>query len=57
MGLVNRVVPAGGAARSGDELAASIAANAPLTVAAAKAGIRAAGQPPETRDPAGSRRW
>ena len=29
------------------ELAASIAANAPLTVAAAKAGIRAAGQPPE----------
>ncbi len=52
MGLVNRVVPVAELRDQVMELAAGIAANAPLTVAAAKAGIRAAGQPPESRDPA-----
>jgi enoyl-CoA hydratase len=44
MGLVNRVVPAGSLLGETMSLARTIAANAPLTVAAAKAAIRAAGQ-------------
>jgi enoyl-CoA hydratase len=44
MGLVNRVVPAGSLLAETMSLARTIAANAPLTVAAAKAAIRAAGQ-------------
>jgi enoyl-CoA hydratase/carnithine racemase len=50
MGLVNRVVPAGSLREAVFSLADSIAGNAPLTVAAAKAAIRAAGQPDERRD-------
>lgn len=50
MGLVNRVVPADGLHDAVQSLAGSIAQNAPLTVAAAKAAIRAAGQPAERRD-------
>jgi enoyl-CoA hydratase len=53
MGLVNRVVPAAELREEVMTLAAGIASNAPLTVAAAKAAIRAAGQPPERRDLAG----
>jgi enoyl-CoA hydratase/carnithine racemase len=48
-GLVNRVVPADQLQAAVDELAASIAANAPLTVAACKAALR------ELRRPAGRR--
>jgi enoyl-CoA hydratase len=44
MGLVNRVVPAASLREETMSLARAIAANAPLTVAAAKAAIRAAGQ-------------
>jgi enoyl-CoA hydratase len=44
MGLVNRVVPAESLLEETMSLARTIAANAPLTVAAAKAAIRAAGQ-------------
>jgi enoyl-CoA hydratase len=44
MGLVNRVVPAESLREETMSLARTIAANAPLTVAAAKAAIRAAGQ-------------
>jgi enoyl-CoA hydratase len=44
MGLVNRVVPAESLREETMSLARTIAANAPLTVAAAKATIRAAGQ-------------
>ena len=44
MGLVNRVVPAADLRAEVMSLAAAIAANAPLTVAAAKAAIREAGR-------------
>jgi enoyl-CoA hydratase/carnithine racemase len=44
MGLVNRVVPAAALPEETMALAQSIAANAPLTVAACKVAIRAAGQ-------------
>jgi enoyl-CoA hydratase len=50
MGLVNRVVPAGHLRREVMSLAEDIAANAPLTVTAAKAAIRAAGRPADQRD-------
>jgi enoyl-CoA hydratase/carnithine racemase len=50
MGLVNRVVPAASLYGEVMTLAAGIAGNAPLTVAAAKAAIRAALRPPEQRD-------
>jgi enoyl-CoA hydratase/carnithine racemase len=50
MGLVNAVVPADGLRAAVLSLAESIAGNAPLTVAAAKAAIREAGQPPGRRD-------
>jgi enoyl-CoA hydratase len=50
MGLVNRVVPAAVLRDQVMTLAASVAANAPLTVAAAKAAIREARRPPELRD-------
>lgn len=50
MGLVNRVVPADDLRSVVMGLASTIAANAPLTIAAAKAGIRAALQPAEERD-------
>ena len=50
MGLVNRVVPAVDLLDEAMALARGIAHNAPLTVAAAKAAIRAAGQPPDRRD-------
>jgi enoyl-CoA hydratase len=50
MGLVNRVVPAAGLTDAVMTLAAGIAANAPLTVAAAKAAIREASRPPGRRD-------
>jgi enoyl-CoA hydratase/carnithine racemase len=50
MGLVNRVVPAADLRDQVMTLAAAIASNAPLTVAAAKAAIREAGRPPELRD-------
>jgi enoyl-CoA hydratase len=49
-GLVNRVVPADSLRETVLELAASIASNAPLTVAAAKAAIREAARPAERRD-------
>ena len=52
MGLVNRVVPAAALHQETMALAQSIAANAPLTVAACKAAIRAAGQPPGGQDAA-----
>ncbi len=45
MGLVNRVVSAEALRKETIDLALAIAANAPLTVAASKAAIRAAGQP------------
>jgi len=45
MGLVNRVVPAAALREETMAIAQAIAANAPLTVAACKAAIRAAGQP------------
>ncbi len=44
MGLVNRVVPLGELDKTVRTLAATIAENAPLTVQAAKAAIRATGQ-------------
>jgi enoyl-CoA hydratase len=50
MGLINRVVPAGSLRDAVRSLTDSIARNAPLTVAAAKAAIRAVGQPPGQRD-------
>lgn len=50
MGLVNRVVPAVDLLDEAMALARGIARNAPLTVAASKAAIRAAGQPPGRRD-------
>lgn len=53
MGLVNRVVPAGSLREAVLSLADSIAGNAPLTVAAAKAAIREIGRPDGRRDLAG----
>jgi enoyl-CoA hydratase/carnithine racemase len=50
MGLVNRVVPVDSLHAEVMSLAAGIAANAPLTVAAAKAAIREAGRSPDRRD-------
>jgi enoyl-CoA hydratase len=50
MGLINRIVPAERLRPEVMSLAASIAANAPLTVAAAKAAIREAGRSPDARD-------
>jgi len=50
MGLVNRVVPVADLREQVMTLAAGIASNAPLTVAAAKAAIREAVRPPELRD-------
>ena len=50
MGLVNRVVPADDLREAVLGLADSIASNAPLTVAAAKAAIREAARPADTRD-------
>ena len=50
MGLVNRVVPAVDLRDEVMSLAQDIARNAPLTVAACKAAIREAGQPPDRRD-------
>jgi enoyl-CoA hydratase/carnithine racemase len=52
MGLVNRVVPVAELPEAVMTLAAGIAANAPLTVAASKAAIREARRPPELRDTA-----
>jgi len=50
MGLVNRVVPPEDLREEVMSLAADIAANAPLTVAAAKAAIREAARPPQPHD-------
>jgi enoyl-CoA hydratase/carnithine racemase len=50
MGLVNQVVPADSLHEAVQSLTDSIVRNAPLTVAAAKAAIRAVGQPGEQRD-------
>ena len=50
MGLVNQVVPDGTLRETVRDLANGIARNAPLTVAAAKAALRAAGQPADHRD-------
>jgi enoyl-CoA hydratase len=50
MGLVNRVVPAARLRKEVMSLARSITQNAPLTVAACKAAIRAAGRSPDRRD-------
>jgi enoyl-CoA hydratase len=50
VGLVNRVVPADRLEAEVMSLAATITQNAPLTVAAAKAAIRAAGQPAGRQD-------
>jgi enoyl-CoA hydratase len=50
MGLVNRVVLAADLRDAVMTLATEIAANAPLTVAAAKAAIREAGRSPDHRD-------
>ncbi len=50
MGLVNRVVPGEGLEMTVRELAATIAANAPLTVKAAKFAIRQAVKDRESRD-------
>jgi enoyl-CoA hydratase/carnithine racemase len=50
MGLVNRVVPAARLQEEVRSLATTITQNAPLTVAACKVAIRAAGQPAERRD-------
>jgi len=52
MGLVNRVVPVADLRDAVMTLAAAIAANAPLTIAAAKAAIREAGRSPDRRDAA-----
>ncbi len=53
MGLVNRVVPAAELREQVMILATTIAANAPLTIAAAKTAIREAGRSPDRRDVAG----
>jgi enoyl-CoA hydratase len=50
MGLINRVVPAASLREETMGLARAIATNAPLTVAASKAAIRAAGQSPARPD-------
>ena len=50
MGLVNRVVPAAELEATVSELASTIAANAPLTVKAAKACVRETFVAPEKRD-------
>jgi enoyl-CoA hydratase/carnithine racemase len=50
MGLVNRVVPAADLDATVTELAAQIAANAPLTVKAAKAAVKEAMNDPDRRD-------
>jgi enoyl-CoA hydratase len=50
MGLVNRVVPGPELEEQVMSLAAAIAGNAPLTIAAAKAAIREAGRSPDRRD-------
>jgi enoyl-CoA hydratase/carnithine racemase len=50
IGLVNQVVPASELTQTVMTLAQTIAGNAPLTVAAAKAAIREALRPPELRD-------
>ena len=50
VGLVNRVVPAGRLEAEVMSLATTITQNAPLTVAAAKVAIRAAGQPADRRE-------
>jgi len=50
MGLVNRVVPAADLRAEVMSLAETIAGNAPLTIAAAKAAIREAGRAPDRRD-------
>jgi enoyl-CoA hydratase/carnithine racemase len=50
MGLVNSVVPASDLRDQVMGLAETIATNAPLTVAAAKAAIRQASRPPDKRD-------
>ena len=50
MGLINRIVPADDLREAVLGLAGSIASNAPLTVAAAKAAIREAARPADTRD-------
>jgi enoyl-CoA hydratase/carnithine racemase len=50
VGLVNRVVPAESLEAEVMSLATTITQNAPLTVAAAKVAIRAAGQPADSRD-------
>jgi enoyl-CoA hydratase len=50
MGLVNRVVPVPDLPAAVLDLAGTIAANAPLTIAAAKAAIREAGRSPGRRD-------
>ncbi|HMG65943.1 MAG TPA: enoyl-CoA hydratase-related protein, partial [Streptosporangiaceae bacterium] len=50
VGLVNRVVPADRLEAEVMTLATTITQNAPLTVAAAKVAIRAAGQPSDRRD-------
>lgn len=52
MGLVNRVVTAADLRPEVLHLADTIAANAPLTIAAAKAAIREAGKSPDQRDTA-----
>lgn len=49
-GLVNRIVASGDLARLTEELAGTIAGNAPLAVASAKAAIREARRPPGERD-------
>lgn len=50
MGLVNRVVPTDDLREEVMSLAADIAANAPLTITAAKAAIREAARPPQPHD-------
>ena len=50
MGLVNRVVSPDDLRAEVMSLAAGIAANAPLTIAAAKAAIREAAKPPQSHD-------
>jgi enoyl-CoA hydratase len=52
IGLVNRVVPPSALASAVGELASSIAANAPLTVAACKAALRELRRPADRRDTA-----
>jgi enoyl-CoA hydratase len=50
MGLVNRVVPTGALEAETRETAEAIAANAPLTISAAKRSVAAAMQDPDARD-------